>query len=127
MNKIKYIIEFYTRPNGDNLSYDYIVSLAKKRERSKDTRIKYNKIIEYLNLLKYYGTTIREPYIKQIINSEYKLYELRPLRDRFFFIFEDENKYIILNHFVKSTEKTPKKEIEKAIRLIKERETNEKP
>ena len=118
MNEIKYIIEFYTRPNGDNLSYDYIVSLAKKRERSKDARIKYNKIIEYLNLLKYYG---------KIINSEYKLYELRPLRDRFFFIFEDENKYIILNHFVKSTEKTPKKEIEKAIRLIKERETNEKP
>ena len=64
-----------------------------------------------------------------------KIYSVTPIQNGgeifkwvdFVIVFEDENKYIILNHFVKSTEKTPKKEIEKAIRLIKERETNEKP
>ena len=63
-----------------------------------------------------------ETYIKHI---EGELYELRPLRDRFFFVYQEKDTYVILNHFVKKTPKTPKKEIETALRMIKERKQNE--
>lgn len=91
------------------------MELNKKSLKSKDARIKVNKITEYFRALREYGTTIGNPVIKHIKDE---LYELRPLRDRFFFFYKHENKYIILNHFVKKTQKTPKKEIEKAFRLI---------
>lgn len=95
------------------------MELKKKSIKSKDARIKLNKIVEYMEMLEIYGTEIGEPYIKHI-DCEGQVYELRPLRDRFFFFYKKENQYIILNHFVKRTQKTPRREIEKAIKLIKD-------
>lgn len=69
-----------------------------------------------MEMLEAYGTTIGYPYIDHI-ECEENLFELRPLRDRFFFFYKKENKYIILNHFMKDTKKTPKREIEKANKL----------
>ncbi len=71
-----------------------------------------------MEILETYGTEIGEPYVKHI-QSEGQIYELRPLRDRFFFVYKQENRYIILNHFTKKTQKTPKRQIEKALKLIK--------
>ena len=71
-----------------------------------------------MEMLETYGTEIGEPHVKHI-QSEGQIYELRPLRDRFFFFYKQENRYIILNHLQKKTQKTPKKEIQKALRLIK--------
>lgn len=56
-----------------------------------------------------------EPYIKHI---DTEIWELRPLRDRIMFAFYDDNKIILLNIFMKQTQKTPKQEIEKAKRLL---------
>lgn len=70
-------------------------------------------------MLETYGTEIGTQYIKHIDCKE-QLYELRPLRDRFFFFFKKESRYIILNHFIKKTQKTPPKEIEKAIKLMQD-------
>jgi phage-related protein len=44
------------------------------------------------------------------------LYELRPLSNRVLFFYWDNNKYVILSHFIKKTQKTPAREIEKAKR-----------
>ena len=83
--------------------------------QAKDARININKLTEFLDALEKFGVLVGQPVIKHLKNE---LYELRPLRDRFFFFYKHENRYIILNHFVKKTQKTPTKEIEKAFRLI---------
>lgn len=111
----KYEIIFWQDINGFSKTQDYIYELKEKSIKSKDARIKLNKIVEYIDILERYGTQVGEPYVKHL---EGELYELRPLRDRFIFFYKKENKYIILNHFVKKTQKTPRKEIEKAYRLI---------
>ena len=116
MNK-KYKIIFWQDEEDFSESQDYIFSLKLKSQKSKDARIKLNKIVEYMDLLETYGVEIGRPYIKHI---EKEVYELRPLRDRFFFCFKKENKYIILNYFTKKTQKTPRREIEKALKLIDE-------
>ena len=113
----KYKIVFWQDKNGYSEAQDYIMELKNKSVKSKDARIKLNKIVEYMEMLEAYGTEIGEPYIKHI---DCEIFELRPLRDRFFFFFKQENRYVILNHFVKRTQKTPKREIEKAIRLMKD-------
>lgn len=115
----KYKIVFWQDENGYSEAQGYIMELKNKSVKSKDARIKLNKIVEYLEMLETYGTEIGEPYIKHI-DCEGQVYELRPLRDRFFFFYKKENRYIILNHFIKRTQKTPRREIEKAIRLIKD-------
>ena len=111
----KYEIIFWQDINGFSETQDYIYELKEKSIKSKDARIKLNKIVEYIDILECYGTQVGEPYVKHL---DGELYELRPLRDRFIFFYKKENKYIILNHFVKKTQKTPRKEIEKAYRLI---------
>ena len=113
----KYKIVFWQDKNGYSEAQDYIMELKNKSAKSKDARIKLNKIVEYMEMLEAYGTEIGEPYIKHI---DCEIFELRPLRDRFFFFFKQENRYVILNHFVKRTQKTPRREIEKAIRLMKD-------
>lgn len=113
----KYKIVFWQDKNGYSEAQDYIMELKNKSVKSKDARIKLNKIVEYMEMLESYGTELGEPYIKHI---DCEIFELRPLRDRFFFFSKQENRYVILNHFVKRTQKTPRREIEKAIRLMKD-------
>lgn len=113
----KYQIVFGQDKNGYSEAQDYIVKLKNRSASSKDARIKLNKIVEYMEMLETYGTELGEPYIKYI---DCEIFELRPLRDRFFFFYKKDNKYVILNYFMKRTQKTPKREIEKAIRLMKD-------
>lgn len=70
-----------------------------------------------MNLLKEYGLSLNEPYIKKINEN---IWELRPLKDRFLFAHWNGDKFIILTHFVKSTQKTPKSEIDKANKYLKD-------
>lgn len=44
--------------------------------------------------------------------------ERKEFIDKYLQVQLDEDAYIILNHFVKKTQKTPRREIEKAIRLM---------
>ena len=88
---------------------EYLLKLQKKKD--KDSRIKLNKITAYIDILQKHGISISEPYIKHIDNN---IWELRPLRDRILFAYWDNNKFVLLSVFMKQTQKTPKKEIEKA-------------
>lgn len=79
--------------------------------KDKDSRIKFNKIQEYIQVISEYGTMAGEPYIKHL---DGEIWELRPLRDRILFAAWCDGKLVLLHHFMKTTQKTPKREIEKA-------------
>ncbi len=110
-----YNIELYEDKNGKSEIQEYIKGLGIRKD--KDSRIKYSKIIAYIRMLRQYGLIIGEPYIKHI---ESEIWELRPLRDRILFASWYNNKFILLNVFMKDTQKTPKREIEKAKRLLED-------
>lgn len=117
-----YRIIFYKDKNGKSEVQEYILNLQKRKD--KNSRIKFNKIIAYINILSKNGITAGEPYIKYIDND---IWELRPLRDRILFAYYDKNTFIILSIFMKTTRKTPKMEIDKAKRILKDwSERNEK-
>ena len=110
-----YKIYFYKRSDGAKPVADYIDELEKKAD--KDSRIKLAKIRYYINTLSEQGLKLREPRIKHL---EGKIWELRPLRDRILFVAWHNGSFILLHHFIKKTQKTPAKEIEKAKRELKE-------
>lgn len=63
------------------------------------------------------GLRLGEPYIKHLDND---IWELRPLRDRILFAYWDNNRFILLSIFMKQTQKTPQREIDKAKRNLED-------
>ncbi len=108
-------IVFYQDVDGNQPVRDYLFELQSKN--NKDSRIKLNKIQDYLSVLTQHGTTAGIPYVKHISGD---IWELRPLRDRFFFFCLKGDKFVLLHHFVKKTQKTPAREIEQAKRNLKD-------
>lgn len=106
-------IYFYKDRNGNEPVAEYIAELAQKKD--KDSRIKLNKIRDYIKVLSEYGTQAGEPYIKHL---DGEIWELRPLRDRILFIGWANGNYVLLHQFMKKTQKTPAREIEKAKREL---------
>lgn len=106
-------IYFYKDKNGNEPVAEYIAELAQKKE--KNSRIKLNKIRDYMKVLSEYGTQAGEPYIKHI---DGEIWELRPLRDRILFVGWINGSYVLLHQFMKKTQKTPAREIEKAKREL---------
>jgi len=110
-----YEIIFYQDKDGNAPISQYIEMLAGKRD--KNSRIKFNKIQEYIQTLSIYGTQVGEPYIKHL---DGEIWELRPIRGRVLFAAWNGNSFILLHHFIKKTQKTPPQEIEKAKRELGE-------
>lgn len=110
-----YEILLYTDSNGKSEIEDYISEL--KNGKDKDARIKYTKIMAYLDMLSEKGLSLGNTYIKHLSNE---IWELRPIKDRILFASYRDNKFILLNIFRKETRKTPRREIEKAKKLLKE-------
>ena len=108
-----YNIFIYEDNKGKSEINEYLKKLRKSNEK-KDI-ILINKIRMYLNLLSEFGLTLGEPYIKRI-NRE--IWELRPIRNRILFAYVDNNSFVLLTHFIKKTRKTPKDEIDKAMRYL---------
>ena len=108
-----YKIYFYRDKNGNRPVYDYILKLSSNKD--KDSRIKFNKIQDYIKALKEYGLQLKEPYIKHL---DGEIWELRPIRDRIFFVAWNNDSFILLHQFIKKTQKTPSREIEKAKREL---------
>ena len=103
-------IYFYKDRNGNEPVKEYLAELAAKKD--KDSRIKLNKIRDYMKTLSVYGTQAGEPYIKHL---DGEIWELRPLRDRILFVAWVNGSYVLLHQFMKKTQKTPAREIEKAL------------
>lgn len=106
-------IYFYKDRNGNEPVKEYLAELAAKKD--KDSRIKLNKIRDYMKTLSVYGTQAGEPYIKHL---DGEIWELRPLRDRILFVAWVNGSYVLLHQFMKKTQKTPIREIEKAKREL---------
>lgn len=110
-----YDVEIYETENGKSEVKEYIKELQKKT--SKDKKIKFQKIIAYIRMLKEQGLSLGEPYIKHL---DGQIWELRPLRNRILFASCIDNKFVLLSIFMKQTQKTPKREIEKAKRYLED-------
>ncbi len=106
-------IYFYKDKNGKEPVSEYLRKLACKTD--KDSRIKLNKIRDYVKALSVYGTQVGEPYIKHL---DGEIWEIRPLRDRIFFVAWHDGGFVLLHVFMKKTQKTPKREIDKAKREL---------
>lgn len=106
-------IYFYKDKNGNEPIAEYISELAQKKD--KNNRIKLNKIRDYIKVLSEYGTQAGEPYIKHL---DGEIWELRPLRDRILFVGWANGSFVLLHQFMKKTQKTPAREIEKAKREL---------
>lgn len=112
-----YTIYFYKDKNGNSPVEEYILHLVSRKD--KDSRIKLNKIRDYLKILSEYGTRAGEPYVKHL---EGEIWELRSLRDRILFAAWNGENFVLLHCFMKQTQKTPKREIEQAKRNLQDYE-----
>lgn len=106
-------IFYYRDRSGKAPVEEYLTKLAAKKD--KDSRIKLNKIRDYVKTLSEHGTQAGEPYIKHLDGD---IWELRPLRDRILFVGWTNGSYVLLHQFMKKTQKTPVREIEKAKREL---------
>lgn len=99
-------VVFYRDKNGKEPVKEYLTDLSNRAD--KDSRIKLNKIRDYIKILRQYGTRAGEPYVKHITDE---IWELRPLRDRILFAGYLDGQFVLLHQFVKATRKTPKREL----------------
>lgn len=112
-----YEIEFYQDKSGKSEIVDYIKELNTKAVTNKECRINFNKIVAYMDMLEEMGTRVGEPVTKHL---DGEIWELRPLKNRFLYAYYKDNRFIMLHHFIKKTQKTPKREIERAKRNLKD-------
>jgi phage-related protein len=108
-------IEYYKNSRGEEPVKAYIDCLLAKTD--KNSRVKARKIIDYINALALYGQSLGMPYMKHIGDE---IWELRPLRDRIFFVAWTSDSFLILHHFMKQTQQTPRREINTAKRRLQE-------
>ena len=106
----------YSR-NGESEIENYLNELTEKAKNSKTDRINRNKILSYISALSQYGTRVGQPIVKHIEGS---IWELRPLSNRIFFFYWKDNKFVLLHHFFKKSQKTPPYELEQARLKLKD-------
>lgn len=118
------MMSYFTRTKtGEKEIEEHLLKLREKADAgNKDARIQFNKIVAYIDSLEELGTRIGEPVTKHL---DGEIWELRPLNNRILYAYYEDNKFILLHHFIKTTRKTPKRELEQAIRNLKDyRERN---
>jgi phage-related protein len=106
-------IIFYTDASGNAPVLEYLKSLASSG--GKDSRIRLKKAQDYINILKTYGKAAGEPFMKHLDGD---VWELRPAGDRILFAGYVNDSFVLLHQFQKKTQKTPRREIEKAKREL---------
>ncbi len=107
----------YRDSKGNDEFENWIKELARKSKSSKNERIQLKKIFEYLEILRINGTRAGEKYVKHI---EGDIWELRPLENRILYAYWKDNMFVLLHHFKKKTQKTPRREIEQAKNNLKD-------
>ena len=108
----EYEVIFYDKADGTEPAKEFLLSLDAKMRA---------KMLRTIELLQNNGPELREPYSKPLGDS---IFELRAKvgtdisRVLYFFIVG--RKVILTNGFIKKTQKTPKREIEKAKRKLQD-------
>jgi phage-related protein len=106
-------IVFYKDKNGGRPIVNYLRELSAKND--KNSRVKADKINDYITYLAKDGLSAGEPYVKHLSRE---IWELRPLKDRILFAALDGQTFILLHRFLKKTKKTPLREIKQAERNL---------
>lgn len=104
----KYEVEFYETEKGIQPAKDFLLSLNLKMRA---------KLTSVISILQDNGSELREPYSKHLTDG---IFELRAKvgKDitRVLFFFYVGKRIVLTNGFIKKTQKTPAKEVEKAKR-----------
>ena len=106
-----YEIEFYETEDGKCPIWDFLEALRLKAPTNKDARIQHKQASLYIELLQQNGTHMNAEITKHLDDG---IWELRPGNNRVFYFFCQNNTYVLLHQFRKKSQKTPKREIEKA-------------
>ena len=106
-----YTIEFYSNADGISDLWIFLNDLQKKAVTNKNARIQHKQIVQYIQLLEDHGTRLGENITKHL---EEDIWELRPGNNRVLFFYHKNDTYVLLHLFRKKTQKTPRREIEKA-------------
>ena len=108
-----YKIDFYRDKDGRSELQEYIDFLWYASPKSKDAHVQYEQISLQIKLLQENGTNLPAKYTKHL---EEDIWELRPGKNRILYFCYIDDTFILLHYFQKKTEKTPRREIEKAKR-----------
>lgn len=84
---------------------------ADKSASNKDARIQYKQIVLYIQLLQDNGTRLSENVTKHLMDG---IWELRPGNNRVFYFCWRGDRFVLLHQFRKKSQKTPRREIERA-------------
>lgn len=106
-----YEIEFYETEDGKCPIWDFLEALRLKAPTNKDARIQHKQASLYIELLQQNGTHMNAEITKHLDDG---IWELRPGNNRIFYFFYQNDTYVLLHQFRKKSQKTPKREIEKA-------------
>ena len=107
-----FTIDFYETSDGHSDVRDFLEELQKKSSTSKDARIQYQQLARYIWLLQENGTHLPQEITKHLKDD---IWELRPGNNRVFYFFCKDDTYVLLHHFRKKSQKTPQREIDRAI------------
>lgn len=106
-----YEIEFYETEDGKCPIWDFLEALRLKAPTNNDARIQHKQASLYIELLQQNGTHMNAEITKHLDDG---IWELRPGNNRVFYFFYQNDTYVLLHQFRKKSQKTPKREIEKA-------------
>ena len=106
-----YTIEFYEKNNGESELWNFIEALRIKSQTSKDARIQFKQISLYIQLLQDNGTRLPDNITKHLGDD---IWELRPGTNRVFYFYFKNDTFVLLHHFRKKSQKTPRRELEQA-------------
>ena len=108
-----YTVEFYETQDGECQVWDFLEGLRIKAASNTDARIQHKQASLYIELLQQNGTHMNENITKHLEDG---IWELRPGNNRVFYFFFQDDIFVLLHQFRKKSQKTPKREIEKAKR-----------
>ena len=106
-----YTVEFYETRDGQCPVWEFLENLRIKSASNKDARIQHKQASLYIELLQQNGTHMNAEITKHLDDG---IWELRPGNNRVFYFFYQNDTYVLLHQFRKKSQKTPKREIEKA-------------
>ena len=110
-------IKFYEDSCGNSEIKEEIKELARRSVSNKNDRIQHRKILLLINLLSERGTFLPFEATKHLKGD---IWELRPGGNRILYFFFKNKTFVLLHMFKKKTQKTPKQEIEKAEKEMKD-------
>ncbi len=107
-----YLVEYYTEI-GKSPVFDFVCSLSSKEQA---------KVLREIDLLSEFGFTLGLPHIRSIKAAD-ELWELRIKHSsnnfRILYFHYSKGRFVLLHAFRKTTDKTPKKDINIALKRMK--------